>query len=66
MRRHNLSRITALIALGVAATPFVQGDARAGWPPPKDATAKEMADPANWPNDPGYGYSETSDGQWNL
>ncbi|MFO0760229.1 MAG: FG-GAP-like repeat-containing protein [Byssovorax sp.] len=66
MRRHNLSRLTALIALGVAATPFVQGDARAGWPPPKDATAKEMADPANWPNDPGYGYSETSDGQWNL
>ncbi len=66
MRRTRLSPLTALIALGVAASPLVPGDARAGWPPPKDATPKEMADPANWPNDPGYAYSEKSDGQWNF
>jgi MYXO-CTERM domain-containing protein len=66
MRRTCLSRLTALIALGVVAMPLVPGDAQAGWPPPKEATPKELADPANWPNDPGYAYSDKSDGQWNL
>ncbi len=46
--------------------------ANAGWPPPKDATRADVKDPANWPNDPGYGYvaadkaSDRRDGQWNL
>ena len=26
----------------------------------------DPADPANWPNDPGYGYNDSNDGQWNL
>lgn len=30
------------------------------------ATPKDLADPSSWPNDPGYGYSATTDGQWNL
>lgn len=40
--------------------------ARAGWPPPADATAEELKDPANWPNDPAYGYdvAEGKSGQW--
>src|ERR1700733_14234066 len=25
-----------------------------------------MADPANWPNDPSYGFTDSSDGQWNF
>jgi MYXO-CTERM domain-containing protein len=66
MRRTRSARLTALIALGVALTPLAPGGARAGWPPPENATAKDMADPANWPNDPGYGYSATEDGQWNY
>jgi MYXO-CTERM domain-containing protein len=61
-----LQRLTALAALGVAASSLVASDAAAGWPPPPTATAMDMADPANWPNDPGYGYSAMSDGQWNL
>ena len=61
-----LKRITVLSALCIAASPLVPGHASAGWPPPPNATAMDMADPANWPNDPGYGYSANNDGQWNL
>jgi MYXO-CTERM domain-containing protein len=61
-----LKRVTVLLALGAAASPLVPGHASAGWPPPPTATAKDMADPANWPNDPNYGYSDTNEGQWNF
>ena len=61
-----LKRLSLVLALGVAASPLVPGHASAGWPPPPNATAKDMADPANWPNDQGYGFSASSDGQWNL
>jgi MYXO-CTERM domain-containing protein len=46
------------------------------WPPPESATVDDMADPANWPDDPGYHYcpsdspycgeDQKSDGQWNY
>ncbi|MFT3767117.1 MAG: S8 family serine peptidase [Minicystis sp.] len=61
-----LKRLTVLCALGVAASPLLPGHASAGWPPPPNATPATMADPANWPNDPGYAYSTTENGQWNL
>ncbi len=44
----------------------------AAWPPPPDATPATLKDPANWPNDPSYGYrasaraSEREAGQWEL
>ena len=61
-----LKRITVLSALCIAASPLVPGHASAGWPPPPNATPADLANPANWPNDPGYGFSASSDGQWNL
>src|SRR6185437_6499997 len=61
-----LKRLSVVVALGVVASPLIQGDASAGWPPPPNATSKDMADPANWPNDPNYGFTDTSDGQWNF
>ena len=36
------------------------------WPPPANATAADMQTPTYWPDDPGYAYSDTSDGQWNY
>src|SRR5882672_747308 len=66
MRSTKIRRLTALIALGIAASPLLASHADAGWPPPMSATAKDLADPSNWPNDPGYGYSANTDGQWNL
>ncbi len=50
----------------MAAAPFVASDASAQWPPPKDATAADLAAGKYWPNDPSYGFSETTDGQWNF
>jgi MYXO-CTERM domain-containing protein len=61
-----LKRLSAVVALGALASPLLPGHASAGWPPPPNATPQDLADPANWPNDPGYGYSDQSDGQWNL
>jgi MYXO-CTERM domain-containing protein len=68
MRRISPSRLSFLLAVGVglAASPFVPSHALAGWPPPLSAVAKDMADPANWPNDPGYGFSNDKRGQWNF
>ncbi len=60
--RRGLVPRTAL-ALAVVLSPFVVHQARAAWPPGPTA---DMADSANWPNDPGYPYSEDSDGQWNY
>ncbi len=60
------------LALAVAAGALVSSQvvtpetASAGWPPPPNATSADMADPANWPNDPDYAYSDTSHGQWNY
>ena len=58
--------------LGILCTSMLSDVARAEWPPPKTATAEDMKNPDNWPNDPDYGYAtgETSktrkDGQWEL
>src|SRR4051812_12584248 len=60
-----LKRLAALGGALAAASLFVSGHAVAAWPPAPNATAKDVADPANWPNDPNYGYSATDDGQWN-
>lgn len=41
--------------------------ARADWPLPPDAPIEDYADPANWPDDPGYGPgADGFGGQWNL
>ena len=53
--------IVALLLGGLLAT-----DARAGWPPTEGMTSADLADPANWPNDPDYGYSDDQSGQWNY
>ena len=45
-----LGLLVALVA-SLAST-----DAPAEWPPPESATSDDLADPANWPNDPGYAY----------
>ena len=65
MRRIRVSPITALL-VAAAAAPMLPADASASWPPPETATAADMSDPANWPNDPDYGYTENNDGQWNY
>src|SRR5215475_6981574 len=66
MRSFTLEKRLAAVALiGGVASSLVPGHASAGWPP-ATATAKDVADPSNWPNDPGYGWSAQSDGQWNL
>ncbi|TKD01804.1 FG-GAP-like repeat-containing protein [Polyangium fumosum] len=52
--------LLAALALASALAPHA---ASAAWPPSPDAN---MADPANWPNDPGYAYAEDRDGQWNY
>ncbi len=53
--------LVGALALGAA---ILALDARAAWPPPENATAADMADPANWPNDPKYAFGEDEDGQW--
>src|SRR5512139_3854844 len=62
LSRRGLAPRTALV-LAVAVSPFFVHDVRAEWPPQPDA---DMSDPSNWPNDPGYAWSEDSDGQWNY
>lgn len=62
MRRFRSGPMTRLLALAAAAGALGPGTA-AGWPPTESA---DMTDPANWPNDPGYGFSADSDGQWNY
>jgi MYXO-CTERM domain-containing protein len=67
MRRVRFTRLHVLLALTAAVTPLlVPADAAAGWPPAIDATPADLAKPVNWPNDPGYGYTASDNGQWNL
>ena len=61
-----LKRLSALVLASGAASSLLPGHASAGWPPPATATPTDMANPANWPNDPGYAWSQNSDGQWNF
>jgi hypothetical protein len=60
--RRGLAPRTAL-ATTLLVLPLVVSDVGAAWPPLPDA---DMSDPSNWPNDPGYAWSEDSDGQWNY
>jgi len=67
MRRVRFTRLHVLFALTAAVTPLlVPADAAAGWPPEPNATPADLAKPANWPNDPGYGYTESDNGQWSF
>src|SRR5512132_2216044 len=67
MRRVRVTRVPLLLALAAVATPLiVPADAAAGWPPGPDATPADLAKPENWPNDQGYGYTASHDGQWNM
>lgn len=51
-------RVSGPVALAlVVAALLLPAAAQAAWPP---ATGADMKNPANWPNDPGYG------GQWNM
>jgi hypothetical protein len=54
-----------VIALLTIAAALLANDAPA-WPPSPSMTAEDLADPSNWPSDPGYGYGDGSDGQWEL
>ena len=66
--RHLAPVLAAAGLLSLAVTP----DAQAGWPPPENATPEDLANPANWPDDPGYGYkaaptkAERRRGQWEM
>lgn len=68
-RRLSLAALTALASLSLWLAP---SPGRADWPPPLTATSSDMKNPANWPNDPGYGYkasekaSERKSGQWQF
>jgi hypothetical protein len=62
MRNPRKNRLAALLPL-LLATALFPHDVAAEWPPAPDA---DMRDPANWPNDPGYGHSDDKDGQWNY
>jgi MYXO-CTERM domain-containing protein len=66
MRRTRSTSLALLILIGGTTATLVATDVKADWPPPKDATSKDMADPKNWPNDPGYAFSADSDGAWNF
>jgi hypothetical protein len=66
MRRLRLSSLPVTLFSFVILASIAAHDARAGWPPPESATAKDMADPANWPNDPDYGFTEDDEGHWNF
>lgn len=66
MRRLRLSSLSVSLASLAILASLTAHDARAGWPPPESATAKDMADPANWPNDPDYGFTEDDEGHWNY
>ncbi len=59
-------------ALLVAASLAPSTRAKAGWPLPEGATSADAANPANWPNDPSYGWAPgtsttgVKNGQWEL
>jgi hypothetical protein len=65
-RTTRLWHLIALFTLTSGASSLVATHASAGWPPPENATPKDLMDPKNWPSDPGYGFSDTDDGQWNF
>jgi len=70
-RRPSAGRRSAVLGaalLGVFCFQASQS-AQAAWPPAAGATATEMKDPANWPNDPMYAYRTSGaryNGQWVL
>ena len=68
LTRSRLRRALRFIAVAVIAAPalLAPNDAPAEWPPPLEATANDMAAGLHWPDDPGFGYSEGSKGQWNY
>ncbi len=71
-RRLRRRGLFALLPLAPLLGLLADRQAHAGWPPPKDATAEDMKNPDNWPNDPDYGFavgttsSTRKSGQWEL
>jgi MYXO-CTERM domain-containing protein len=65
-RRPRTGLTLALLALPLALALGTSREARGAWPPPESATSVDLADPVNWPNDPGYGWSADANGQWNY
>jgi hypothetical protein len=68
MRSFSFHPRASVLALTVGLCVLASPAADAGWPPPLDATPEDMKNPANWPNDPDYGFDaeEKEDGQWNY
>ncbi|MEZ4297166.1 MAG: FG-GAP-like repeat-containing protein [Polyangiaceae bacterium] len=66
MRRFRLSSLKVTLASLALLSPLAAHNAGAAWPPPETATAKDMADPVNWPNDPDYAFTDKNDGAWNY
>ncbi|MSP26433.1 MAG: alkaline serine protease [Myxococcales bacterium] len=61
-----LAARSSIVALVLVSSALIAPDATAVWPPSESFTAADMADPKNWPNDPGYGYDKDHNGQWNY
>jgi MYXO-CTERM domain-containing protein len=57
-------RLRSFVATASLAATLFAPSAHAIWPPAANATAEDLSRPENWPNDPGYGYSESGGGQW--
>src|SRR4051812_46667245 len=57
---------SGLLVVSAATSAFSPTAASGEWPPPNQATSKDMADPNYWPSDPDYAYSEDANGQWEL
>ncbi|MCA9595345.1 MAG: VCBS repeat-containing protein [Myxococcales bacterium] len=71
--RPRLIRRAGAALLGTAALLLVsEATVSAAWPPASGASAQDLKNPDNWPNDPGYGYvasskpSERKKGQWQF
>lgn len=65
-RTTRLWPLVALFSLTASASSLVATHAAAEWPPPESSTPKDLMNPKNWPSDPGFGFSETDNGQWNF
>ena len=61
-----LLRLRSFVATATLATTLFAPRAHAIWPPSPEMSAEDLSRPENWPNDPGYAYTERGGGQWSL
>ncbi|MDP3216284.1 MAG: S8 family serine peptidase [Deltaproteobacteria bacterium] len=59
-----LLRLRSFAATASLAATLFAPTAHAIWPPTADMTAEDLSRSENWPNDPGYAYTERGGGQW--